>query len=173
MLRTTDSQVGPSRHPVAWAVALIAGPSLAGLGLTGCTTAPTIPATVASTPTSTASNTPTPPPAPILLPAGTAADNLPFFDSVINAAVKAEPDPVGRSYIDALVGAGFDKTQMEITADTTTEGKPADSIQFSVRFNGECLVGQNGPSSGGYHSMVAPELASGTCLIGATRQIDW
>lgn len=171
MLRTTDSQVGPSRRPVAWTVALIAGLSLAGLGLAGCTAAPTAPATVAPTPTGTASETPAP--APTLLPAGTAADNLPFFDAVIAATILAEPDPAGRSYIDALAGAGFDKAQMEVTADTTTEGKPADSIQFSVRFNGECLVGQNGPSSGGYHSLVAPELASGTCLVGATRQIDW
>lgn len=169
MLRSTDSPAGLSRRPVAWTVALIAGLSLAGLGLAGCTAAPTAPATAA--PTRTASDTPTPPAAPTLLPTGTAADNLPFFDSVIAAVVGAEP--VGRSYIDALAGAGFDKAQMEITADTTTEGKPADSIQFSVRFNGECLVGQNGPSSGGYHSMVAPELASGTCLVGATRQIDW
>ena len=173
MPRITDSPAGPSRRPLAWTVALITGLSLAGLGLAGCSAAPATPATAVPTPSSTVSDSPTPPPAPTLLPTGTATDNLPFFDSVITAAIGAEPDPVGRTYIDALAGAGFDKAQMEITADTTTEGNPADSIQFSVRFNGECLVGQNGPSSGGYHSMVAAELASGTCLVGATRQIDW
>lgn len=62
---------------------------------------------------------------------------------------------------------------MEVTFDRTAVDLEADSIQFSVRLHGECLIGQVGPDGDGYHSIVAPLLGSGTCLIGATRQIDW
>jgi hypothetical protein len=101
--------------------------------------------------------------------AGTAADNLAYFDSVASAVTAID----GRSFIDALTAAGFDKTQMEVTFDRTKADLAADTIQFAVRFNGECLLGQNGLASGGYHSAVTSPLASGTCLVGATRSIDW
>ncbi len=44
---------------------------------------------------------------------------------------------------------------MQVTADRTTVDLQADSVQFAVLFEGECLVGQYGPASGGYHSAVA------------------
>jgi hypothetical protein len=146
-----------------------------GLGLTGCTAgAPAdTPAPTLSTEPAPAASAPTEAVAPALDPAGSAADNLAFFDSVVAATIAAEANPPGRTIVDALVNAGFAKDDLEVTADLTTKGEPADSIQFSARVNGECLVGQNGPSSGGYHSVVAPLLATGTCLVGATRQIDW
>jgi hypothetical protein len=50
---------------------------------------------------------------------------------------------------------------------------PADSVQFAVLFAGDCLIGQYGPASGGYHSAVGPALATGGCLVGETRPIDW
>ncbi len=62
---------------------------------------------------------------------------------------------------------------MQLTVDTTTIGLKANSIQFSVRLNGGCLVGQNGQGSGGYQSEVTPLLATGNCLVGDTRPIDW
>ena len=62
---------------------------------------------------------------------------------------------------------------MEVTFDRTQADLAADSIQFSVRVHGECLIGQNGPAAGGYHSIVADVLGSDTCLVGSTRQIDW
>ncbi|WP_241992361.1 DUF6993 domain-containing protein [Cryobacterium lactosi] len=168
MARNLDASVRRSRRATTWAACLVLG-----LGLAGCS----VPTGDASTPTPTVSPTTTPTPteaaAPELLPEGTAAENLPYFDSVITAALAADPNASGRSYIDALVAAGFDKTTMEVTSDTTTKDEPADSIQFSARVNGECLIGQNGPSSGGYHSIAAAPLATGTCLVGATRQIDW
>jgi hypothetical protein len=37
----------------------------------------------------------------------------------------------------------------------------------------ECLIGQNGPASDGFHSVVAPLLSTGLCLVGTTRPIDW
>lgn len=179
MARYTDTRLTGTRpaHTPAWPWPVRAGWALClvvGLGLTGCAgSAPAAEPTPSASATTPATAEATAPTAPALEPIGTATDNQPFFDAVITAALAADPNQGGRGYIDALSAAGFDKAQMEVTADTTTEGKPADSIQFSVRFNGECIVGQNGPSSGGYHSMVAPILGSETCLVGATRQIDW
>jgi len=166
--RNMDAPVRRSRRATTWAACLVVA-----LGLAGCSAT----AGDTSTPTPTVSATTTPTPTqeapPALLPEGTGAENLPYFDSVITAALAADPNATGRGYIDALAAAGFDKSTMEVTSDTTTKGEPADSIQFSARVNGECLIGQNGPSSGGYHSIAAPLLATGTCLVGATRQIDW
>ena len=163
-----DAPVRRSRRATTWAACLVLG-----LGLAGCSAAPVDRAEPTPTASATASPTPTEAAPPALVPEGTAAENLPYFDSVITAALAADPNVVGRGYIDALVAAGFDKTMMEVTADTTTKGEPADSIQFSVSIAEECLIGQNGPSTGGYHSALAPLLATGTCLVGATRQIDW
>jgi hypothetical protein len=92
----------------------------------------------------------------------------------VTAAVWASPEQVsGRAYIDALVAAGFDKSAMQVTPDETTVGNPAESIQFSVRWGEECLVGQVGPATGAPVAIVVPILAEGTCLVGETRPIDW
>ena len=163
-----DAPVRRSRRATTWAACLVLG-----LGLAGCSAAPVDRAEPTPTESAVASPTPTEAAPAALVPEGTATENLPYFDSVITAALAADPNAAGRSYVDALVAGGFDKTMMEVTADTTTKGEPADSIQFSVNVAGECLLGQNGPSTGGYHSVVAPLLATGTCLVGATRQIDW
>jgi hypothetical protein len=110
---------------------------------------------------------------PALVPGGTAAQNLPFFDQVNRATLAANPNAKGRDFIDALVAAGFTKADMQVTVDTTTIGLKANSIQFSVRMGETCLIGQNGADAGGYNSAVTPVLATGTCLIGDTRPIDW
>ncbi|WP_022877395.1 hypothetical protein [Microbacterium sp. B19] len=111
--------------------------------------------------------------APTLSPAGSAADNLPLFTQVVRT-VWGSPDQVaGRAYIDALVGAGFDKAAMQVTPDQTTIGNPAESIEFSVRWGADCLVGQVGPSIGEPVTTVLPGLSTGGCLIGETRAIDW
>lgn len=90
------------------------------------------------------------------------------------ASVWASPDRVaGRAYVDALVAAGFDKSAMQVTNDDSTVGNPAESIQFSVRWGDECLVGQVGPATGNPVSVVLPGLADGACLVGVTRPIDW
>jgi hypothetical protein len=124
-------------------------------------------ATVAPTPSPTASA------AGRLVQGGTASENLPLFESV-TAAVWASPEQVsGRAYIDALVASGFDKSAMQVTPDETTVGNPAESIQFSVRWGEECLVGQVGPATGTPVAIVVPVLTEGTCLVGQTRPIDW
>ena len=154
-----------------------AGLAFAGVamlvGLAACTfddPEPTAPATARPTPSAPGTATPT---APEFHPELSASENLPFFDWVNAGVVAANASAGGRDFIDALVAAGFDKAQMQVTADRTTVDLAADSVQFSVLFQGECLVGQYGPASGGYHGAVRPPLGTGTCLVGQTRPIDW
>jgi hypothetical protein len=126
---------------------------------------------VAPSPSATA--TPEPEAEPVLVPEGTADENLPLFDA-ITAEVWASADQAsGRAYVDALAAAGFDKAAMEVTHDTSTVGNPAESIQFSVRWGEQCLIGQVGPATGDPVAVVVPVLAEGTCLVGDTRSIDW
>ncbi|HSP52065.1 MAG TPA: hypothetical protein VLO00_04135 [Cryobacterium sp.] len=143
------------------------------VSVAACSAAPAATPTAAATESAAPAPDATPAPAPVLQPDKDAAANLAYFDSVATAVVAADGAAGGQAFVDALVTAGFDKSQMEVTFDRTNVDLAADSIQFSVRFNGECLIGQNGPATGGYHSTVTTILASGTCLVGATRQIDW
>jgi hypothetical protein len=129
--------------------------------------------TATPVPTIEPSPTQTVPAAPALVPDGTATDNLPFFTTIV-ATVAGTPEAgSGRAYIDALVANGFDKSAMQVTQDSSTVGNPAESIQFSVRWGEECLVGQVGPATGAPVTVVLPGLATGDCLIGSTRAIDW
>ncbi|GHD38863.1 hypothetical protein D9V29_07280 [Mycetocola manganoxydans] len=116
---------------------------------------------------------PTATPVPSFDPAAPVDDARIVFDSVNTATLAGNPDAEGSDFVDALSAAGFDRATMELTADETTIGNAADSIQFSVRWGESCLIGQNGPAVGGYHSTVAPVLGTGRCLIGSTRPIDW
>jgi hypothetical protein len=151
----------------------------AALVLTGCTPSePTRPSASSTpsatvTPSATPNTTPTPAPAPELVPEGSAADNLPLFTAVTAKVWQSSGKVKGRAYIDALVAAGFDKSAMQVTQDSSTVGNPAESIQFSVRWGEECLVGQVGPATGRPVTTVLPALPGGACLIGETRPIDW
>lgn len=165
-----------ARRAVLAAVSIaVAGAAL--LGATGCTDpqiAPELaPATTA--PASPAASEPTASPDAVLSlqPELAASENLAYFDSVNQQVIAANPEAGGRDFVDALVAAGFDRAAMQVTADTTTIGDPADSIQFAVRFQEECFVGQYGPKSDGYHGAVRPLLGTGACLVGQTRPIDW
>ena len=174
-----------SRHPERRRTRPVAARLLCvGLGLalalTGCS-APDAPRSDAPTPSSTAAAAESPSPSPsstqaaepTLVPAGTAQENLPLFSAVV-AGVWATPQQVtGRAYVDALVAAGFDKGAMQLTPDESTVGNPAESIQFSVRWGQECLIGQVGPATGAPVTVIVPALAEGTCLVGETRPIDW
>lgn len=112
-------------------------------------------------------------PAPTLRPRLSAAENRAFFDAVNKKVLLAHPSPGGRDFVDALVAAGFEKKNMQVTPDKTSIGLAVGSIQFSVLFNDKCLIGQWGPDGVGYHSEVTAALSTGTCLIGKTRPIDW
>jgi hypothetical protein len=144
---------------------LAAVTALVGCVPTGPTPVPTQAQSAASSPT------PTVPPAPVFDPDATGAQNRAFFDAQNQAYFDAHGFTDGRSYIDNMVAVGFDKTAMEVTPDETSVGLRADAIFFSVRFDDQCLVGQ--VSGTGYHSLLADTLATGTCLVGQTRAIDW
>jgi hypothetical protein len=154
------------------AVLAFAGAAIV-VGVTGCTASPSPTATPEPRPTPTATAAPPQAVVSTLRPELSAGENLAFFDSVNLGIVAANPEAGGRDFIDALISAGFDTSQMEVTADRTTVDLQADSVQFAVLFQGECLVGQYGPASGGYHSAVRPALGTGGCLVGQTRPIDW
>ncbi len=155
-----------------------AGMLIVALALSGCVSAARSTSSHSSAPSTApaASAAPTPTPtatAIALVPHGTAQQNLAYFDQVNRATLARNPDAHGRDFIDGLVAAGFPKSAMQVTVDTTTIGLKANSIQFSVRMGQTCLIGQNGADAGGYNSQVTPVLATGACLIGDTRPIDW
>ena len=164
-------------QPIGTAASLALAAVVVVLGLAGCSLLPqtTTPSaspvpSVAAPVTSDDPEVTAAPGVRLELPA---ADNLAFFDSVNLGVVAANDSAGGRDFIDALTAAGFDRTAMQVTADRTTVDLQAGSVQFSVRLGDECLVGQYGPQSGGYHGAVRPGLGHGGCLVGQTRPIDW
>ena len=182
----------PAREPFRWrqlssvgalapsfALTLILALAIAlGLVLSGCTSGTPAPTSSpspsglpAESPSPDASVSADPAPAPSLQPGGSASDNLPYFDSVNKALLAGNPMPGGRPIVDNLVAAGFDKSMIQVTPDKTAIGRDVDSVQFSVRFGDECLVGQASPA--GYASTDGPTVAGTGCLIGITRTLDW
>jgi len=162
-------------------VGVALGTALGLMALAGCTSSGE-PGTASSsaaspsgsaTPSATPTPTPTEPAAPALDQDGDATANLPFFTSIVAAVWATPQNASGRAYVDALVAAGFDKGAMQVPQDQSTVGDPADSIHFSVAWEGSCLVGQVGPATGAPVAVVLPVLADGSCLIGDTRAIDW
>ncbi|MEO8261594.1 MAG: hypothetical protein ABI566_03405 [Pseudolysinimonas sp.] len=151
-----------------WGAAILA--TGLAFALAGCAPGAPTPQPTASSSASAGSETAAPA-APELNPQGTATDNLPYFDATNNALIASGGGLDGRSFIDNLVNAGFSKAAMEVTPDRTTVNAQADQIQFSVRINGTCLVGQYG--AGEYNSAATAVLGDGRCLIGTTRPIDW
>ncbi|HWM34251.1 MAG TPA: hypothetical protein VNR36_08450 [Pseudolysinimonas sp.] len=141
-------------------------------GLTACTPEPPMPVpSETADPSASATPEPTVAPEPELDPQGTAVDNLAYFDKVNRALITQGGSLDGRSFIDNLVQAGFSKPTMEVTPDRTSINAQADQIQFSVRINGTCLIGQYG--NGKYNGVAADLLSDGKCLVGTTRPIDW
>jgi hypothetical protein len=136
-----------------------------GSGVSACVPGPQMP-----TPTTSPSPGESVAPEPEIDLNGTATENQPYFDKV-NLATIETGGVDGRSFIDGLVDGGYSKEAMEVTPDRTTINAQADNIQFSVRLNGTCLIGQYGGA--GYASYAGPLLADGRCLIGTTRPIDW
>jgi len=144
--------------------AWIAATVLLAVTLVGCVDAPE------PTPTATETSSPVDETPTIDLD-GTATDNKDYFDLVNNELITAGGALDGRAFIDNLIAAGYPKSDMEVTNDRTAINGAADNIQFSIRLNGTCLIGQYGNI--GYDSTAAALLTTGKCLVGATRPIDW
>ena len=155
----------PSRIARASVVVVLA--VVGALTLAGCIGEPE----PMPTPTGTTSAGPSTPPEPEIDLEGTATQNLAYFNQVNNALIAAGGELDGRAFIDGLVNAGYPKTDMEVTSDRTAIDGAADNIQFSIRLNGTCLIGQYGNI--GYASTTAELLSTGRCLVGVTRPIDW
>jgi hypothetical protein len=143
---------------------LVATTVLLAVVLAGCVDAPE--------PTPTASETTAPvDETPTIDLDGTAADNKEFFDLLNTDLIAAGGALDGRAFIDNLIAAGYPRSDMEVTPDRTAINGAADNIQFSIRLNGSCLIGQYGNI--GYDSIATALLTTGKCLIGSTRTIDW
>lgn len=154
------------------AVATIVVGVLAATALAGCVSGTPMPTPDAG------SATPTPDPTsvrneldPQLRPGEPAAANEQFFDFVNQQLQTAQGKSSGQAIVDNLVAAGFAKTDMEVTYDSTALGLQADSIIVSVKIGSECLIGQFAPAY--YESSIAPLLGTGKCLVGWQRAIDW
>ncbi|PPI37997.1 MULTISPECIES: DUF6993 domain-containing protein [unclassified Rathayibacter] len=139
--------------------------------LSGCTS-PSAPDPVVS---SSAAEAPAPAEsaAPVaFVPGGTTEQNLPVFEQTLRAAAEPDPEVSGSSVVDALVAAGFSRESMQLTADETSVGLDADSVQVSVKLGESCLIGQYGPKSGGVRAVIAAPIATGACLVGRTAPIQ-
>jgi hypothetical protein len=153
---------------------LVVGAVLCGaIALAACTaqTAPTTePQQTAWTlePTAGGTGTPTPSAATAADPHGTAAQNRALFDSALRSLLKKNGNPDGAAAVAALASAGFDEGSMQYSAAKTSANLQPGSILVSVQLGAECLIGQWGAQVDGYHSLVAPALASGGCLVGGS-----
>jgi hypothetical protein len=138
--------------------------------LAGCTsTAPSAKPSTVPTPVPGSSSSAV----PVYNPTGTAKQNLAYFRLVGHALLDNNPsaNAHGKTIVNWFVSHGFDKADMQVTPDKTTIGLAAWNIEFSVKINGGCLIGQAG--NVGFQSFAAPVLATGKCLIGDTRPINW
>jgi hypothetical protein len=141
--------------------------------LAGCVqTAPPV-TTPVPVPTATPSGTSTATAIPTYNPSGTAQDNLAYFNKVGHALLDNNPtaNAQGETIVNWFVAHGFNKSNMEVTPDKTSIGLAAWNIEFSVKFGTTCLLGQAGNT--GFQSSVLPVLATGKCLIGQTRPINF
>ena len=128
--------------------------------------------------TATPHTVPTPGPSstaaiPVYNANGTAKQNLAYFRLVGHALLDGNPkaNTQGKTIVNWFVAHGFQKAAMQVTPDKTSIGLDAWNIEFSVDMNKTCLIGQAGNT--GFQSFAAPILATGKCLIGATRTINW
>lgn len=136
------------------------------VGATACSMSPE--PTPAPTPQAsvTPSEEPQGPPEPIV--DGTADENRPYFDHVITSHIAGGGDMSGGTIAAVLAEAGWSGGTVEVTPDATPLGNATDAVSFAVRLGDDCLLGQ---WNGEYTSMVAPALASGTCLVGTPHSL--
>ncbi|WIB68195.1 MULTISPECIES: DUF6993 domain-containing protein [unclassified Curtobacterium] len=150
---------------------------LAGIGVSACTgggdhdtvSAPPSSSVSAST-TATAISTPTDVPVPTATMDAAAIAAKGRFDDAAHTLTTSNAHPDDAAIVNSLVNAGFPKKAMQITPDTTSIGRAADSIQVSVLVGSTCLIGQFRGAA--FVSETAPVLSTGKCLIGKTESIQ-
>lgn len=151
------------------ATVLVSVSLVASVALPGCAPTDAEPA-----PTATASTTPTPTPTPAedpeLVEGGTAGQNRPYFEFVIDGLLTTTPQPPSLTVVDTLTAAGFPREAIQVTPDTTRVGEPADSILFSVLIGDQCLIGQ--VAGGTRQTQLTDVLGTGRCLVGRTLSLD-
>jgi hypothetical protein len=157
---------------VGWQRAALVVPVVAivAIVLAGCTqSSPKAVPSVVPTPSASSTNSSI----PVYNPNGTAKQNLAYFDVVGHALLDNNPtaNAQGKTIVNWFVAHGFDKANMEVTPDKTSIGLAVWNIEFSVKMGKSCLIGQAGNT--GFQSTVQPILATGKCLIGTTRPINW
>jgi hypothetical protein len=102
---------------------------------------------------------------------GTARDNQPHVDWVIETArAEARTRVLGLDVVSRLEASGYPRLAMELTPDFSLTELPADSTALAIRFEGECVVAQWGDDW--YASAVMPVVVGDTCLLGETVSLD-
>ena len=103
----------------------------------------------------------------LFYPTGSAASNLPVFESVMKESGAGKPNHELAESIKLLGETGFSIEAMTHTAVKSKIGASVDSVSLAVAFKGECLIAQF--SETWLTTTVADELASG-CLIGDVKK---
>ena len=137
--------------------------------LSACATTATAPGDQKNS-TATATETSKPAQDPVLLPNGSAKDNLYYFTWVIEKTLAADPAADSFAVAQAVGAAGFDPATVQFTFSRTAAGLAADTSEVAVQFGGQCLIGQFGPVAPKVISRVLPVLATGGCLLGTEVQ---
>lgn len=108
-------------------------------------------------------------PDPLVVPNGSAGENLEAFRFHLQQSGAGKPEPDVAEITAALVEAGFDPLTITHTLAETRTGLPAESIFVSIEIQEECLLGQFGESW--LEVVVAPKVGS-VCIIGDIDRVD-
>jgi hypothetical protein len=96
-------------------------------------------------------------------PAGSASQNLPIFQNILEVTGAGKPGHDLSASIALLVETGFEIEDMTHTPVNSKIGEPADSVSLAIAINDECLMAQF--SSSWLTTAVTEPTVSG-CLIG-------
>ena len=96
-------------------------------------------------------------------PTGSASQNLPIFQNILEVTGAGKPGHDLSTSIALLVETGVNIEEMTHTPVNSKIGEPADSVSLAIAFNDECLMAQF--SSSWLTTAVTEPTVSG-CLIG-------
>lgn len=102
---------------------------------------------------------------------GAAAEKKAQFDRAVESVLSTDPKATGQKVAAALEAAGFARSSVQFSASRTSADLAPGSVIVAAQVGSTCLIGQWGPAVGGYHSVVAPALGAGGCLVGAGTSV--